>query len=82
MHRFRVTDRDADGQWIALSDSAGRHHIARATSDVPPVGVTLAGSKPGLGFRVLACTQTDRPFRVIFEQIDVDRSVINERASG
>ena len=70
MHRYHVTAIHEDGNSVSLRDSAGRFHIARAMTERPAVGTNLAGSLPGLGYRVLLCTATSQVFRLTFEHID------------
>jgi hypothetical protein len=70
MHRYRVIDTHAESGLIALSESAGAHHVARATAGLPDVGVELHGTRATVGFNVLRCVSTARMFRVIFEQVD------------
>ena len=72
MHHYRVSENRTEDNRLALRDSQGRCHIARAMNDMPASGTDLQGSVPGLGFRVLTCRRTDRAFKVIFEKIDCD----------
>ncbi len=70
MHRYRVIDASATGQVVALSDSVGQRHIARALHHAPCVGSCLQGGAPGLGFRVLVCLSSGQLVRVIFELVN------------
>jgi hypothetical protein len=70
MHRYHVTAIHDEGQAVSLRDSAGRFHVARAMAAAPAVGTNLAGSLPGLGYRVLLCSLTSEAFRLTFERID------------
>jgi hypothetical protein len=79
MHRYRVYEKSPTGAEIALHDSGGRYHVARAISNAPAVGADLHGSRPGLGFRVLQCAATGKIFRVAFQLIDGDRQQTLER---
>jgi hypothetical protein len=72
MHRYHVTGIEDDRRCVSLRDSAGRFHVARAMAEMPPVGTNLAGSLPGLGYRVLLCTLTSRVFRMSFERINCE----------
>ena len=74
MHHYRVTENRAEDNRLALRDSHGKCHIAKAMNDMPAFGTDLQGSVPGLGFRVLMCRRTDKAFKVIFEKIDCDTS--------
>jgi len=70
MHRYHVTEIHDDGNSVSLRDSSGCFHVARAMTELPAVGTNLAGSLPGLGYRVLLCTLTSRVFRLTFERIN------------
>jgi hypothetical protein len=72
MHRYHVTKVHDDRHCVSLRDSAGHFHLARAMAELPAVGTNLAGSLPGLGYRVLLCTSTSRVFRMNFERINCD----------
>jgi hypothetical protein len=70
MYQFKVTDAHTEARLIALRDSSGFHHIARATAAMPSVGTVLHGVDPVSGFQFLLCASTTRVYRVIFEQIN------------
>lgn len=75
MHQYQVFQTSADRSEIVLSDHQGRRHLARPLRDVPEVGKPLRGPRPALGFGVLMDAGNQRAFKLIFEQVDCDRSV-------
>ena len=77
MHRYHVTRIQDEGCSVSLRDSAGQFHVARVMTEAPSVGSNLAGSVPGLGYRVLLCVSTNRAFRLTFEQINCQPPSMN-----
>lgn len=71
MHRYTVVavSRTRSGHALCLQAEGGLH-LARATAAVPPVGATLLGNAPRLGFGLLLGAPIDQVFRVIFEALD------------
>ena len=53
-----------------MQDSAGNAYRVRALGTPPPVGVTLTGARPHLGFGLLVCAGSGQVYRVIFESIE------------
>lgn len=70
MHKYRVINRHADESRVLLEGGAGRYHWARVLNALPEVGAMLVGSRPHLGFGLLLCAGSTRPFRIIFEAIN------------
>ena len=71
MAHYRVSH--ANGHEVALEDGGGRHHVARALHDVPPVGAEFHGARPERGFAILLGSSSDRVCRVIFEEVNCSR---------
>ncbi len=69
MHQYRVLEIQSAENLLTLQCSAGHHHLIRALNHVPPVGATLDGGKPHLGFGILACPRSQLIYRVIFERV-------------
>jgi len=72
MYRYRVVSRQDGEARVALRGGFGSYHLARALSEVPPVGATLDGESPHLGFGFLRCPKSGQVFRVMFEVINSD----------
>jgi hypothetical protein len=70
MHRYQVVERWPEEDRCALRCSRGRLHLVRALKLIPPVGTTLFGDKPHLGFGMLECARSATIYRVIFESIN------------
>lgn len=70
MHIYRVYDASDSDRQVALRDDAGRHHLARIASGLPPLCERLEGDAPALGLSLLMSSSGDM-FRAFFEAIDV-----------
>lgn len=73
MHQYRVLEIQSAENLLTLQCSAGHHHLIGALNHVPPVGATLDGGKPHLGFGILACPRSQLIYRVIFERVIFER---------
>jgi hypothetical protein len=73
MHHYLVVERWAEHGLCMLRCGAGRYHVARALSVMPPPGEPLSGDAPRLGFGLLVCAATGQIFRVIFEAVGLAR---------
>ena len=82
MSLYYVLDTCAQTQQVALYDSFGAHHLARAVSTIPAIGAELHGGRPSLGVNVLHASFTDEPFAMDFELIDCSRADAISRLRG
>ena len=69
MHRYVVASTQTLNRLIALCDSEGRFHVARASMATPQVGTKLTGNSPALGFGLLLGEPLDKVYRVTFETV-------------
>ena len=74
MHIYRVYDASDLARQVALRDDAGRHHLARIASGLPPLSERLEGDAPALGFSLLMSSSGD-VFRAFFEAVDVEQRI-------
>ncbi len=69
MHKYRVVQRWAEENRMALRCSEGRCHLTLALRTFPLADALLEGARPHLGFDLLQCPKSGAIFRVIFESI-------------
>lgn len=74
MYLYRVYDACAHIRQITLRDGAGRYHLARITSDLPPLWEELEGERPALGFSLLRSSSGEH-FSAHFEAIDQPKRI-------
>lgn len=82
MYSYRVVERWAAENRLALRCSRGRYHLTRALNSLPADGISLRGDQPHLGFGILHCEQTGAAFRVIFESINHPNRSCASSAAG
>ena len=74
MHRYRVYLTCASARQVVLRDYAGRYHLARIASALPPLWEELEGDAPALGFGMLS-TSSGRVFRAFFDAVNVEQHI-------
>ena len=79
MSSYRVFDQCPLGLEIALRDGTGRFHIARTSSDVPPVGTELAGLQPRRGQGTVLAAKGGQMFPVTLQVVDCGLQTIFDR---
>jgi hypothetical protein len=82
MYKYRVVERWAAENRLALRCSRGRYHLTRALNGLPADGISLHGDQPHLGFGILRCEATGAAFRVIFESINHPDRVFGSGPAG
>ena len=70
MKHYRVIDLNAAGGLIVLSDSEGRHHLARLGSPTLQLEDEISGDLLHLGVQLMISHNATRGHRVTVEQLD------------
>ncbi len=79
MYKYRVIACRTDESRMLLEGGAGLYHWARALNSLPPVGKSLIGGRPHLGFGLLLCSRPAATFRVMFESVNSDDRDLDPR---
>jgi hypothetical protein len=70
MTDYVVVDASASTRRVGLLDRFGCYHVAQVSDAVPPIGVSLIGTHPTAGARVLVAVSSGDVYRVTFDAAD------------